>query len=78
MSLFELDQEPQGVKSGVTDHYFARVTPTSNGRLVPDTHMSKQSSQQIDFRFSPAGTDWWGKSKAAIPIYAMSSYFSSV
>lgn len=64
MSLFNLDLEPSGTKSGVTDHYYSRVTPTSNGRIDSRTHMSKQTSQQLDFRFSPSGTDWWVPSKS--------------
>lgn len=70
MSLFQLDAEPTGPRApnGVTDHYFARVTPTSNGRIVPGQHMSKQGSQQLDFRFSPSGTDWFVPSKSFFRI----------
>ena len=70
MSLFQLDSQPTGPRSanGGTDHYFHRVTPTSNGRIVPGQHMSKQGSQQLDFRFSPSGTDWWVPSKSYFRI----------
>lgn len=66
--LFTLDSEPAPHQSQVTDAYFARIPPTVNGSIGSGAHLSQQTSQLLNFKLEPAGTDWWVPSRTYFRI----------
>jgi len=67
-SMFYLPKNPNPTGIGVTNHYYSRVTPTSDGKISAAVHIANQGSQELNYRFTNAGSDWWVPSKSYFRI----------